>query len=101
IETEVQEGKSEANHHYVELVADVDDESPFQYRIEPQEARMPVYGDSSMREGDYYYRLGVHLLEGGQGYDVMGFTHSQLIDDVLDQYEQHVEFVRLNTKATW
>ena len=101
IETEIQEGKSEADYDYVELVADVDDESPFQYRIEPQEARMPVYGDSSMREGDYYYRLGVHLLEGGQGYDVMGFTHSQLIDDVLDQYEQHVEFVRLNTKATW
>jgi choline/glycine/proline betaine transport protein len=61
---------------------------------------MPVYGDSSMREGDFYYRLDIHLLDGGQGYDVMGYTYSQLIDDVLDQYEQHVEFVRLNTKAT-
>jgi choline/glycine/proline betaine transport protein len=28
----------------------------------------------------------------------MGYTHSQLIDDVLDQYEQHVEFMRLNAE---
>jgi choline/glycine/proline betaine transport protein len=31
---------------------------------------------------------------------VMGYTHSQLIDDVLDQYEQHVEFMRLHAGAT-
>ncbi len=60
---------------------------------------MPVYGDNSLRDSDVYFRLDVHLLEGGQGYDVMGYTHSQLIDDVLDQYEQHVEFVRLNAGA--
>jgi choline/glycine/proline betaine transport protein len=100
VDVEVRDGTNEADQYYVELVADLDDESPFQYKVEPREARMPVYGDSSMREGDFYYRLDVHLLDGGQGYDVMGYTYSQLIDDVLDQYEQHVEFVRLNTKAT-
>ena len=26
----------------------------------------------------------------------MGYTHTQLIDDVLDQYERHLEFLRLN-----
>jgi choline/glycine/proline betaine transport protein len=31
---------------------------------------------------------------------VMGYTHSQLIDDVLDHYEQHAEFMRLNAEAT-
>ncbi len=84
---------------YVELVADLGEEAPFQYRVEPREAPMPVYGDNSLRDSDVYFRLDVHLLEGGQGYDVMGYTHSQLIDDVLDQYEQHVEFVRLNAGA--
>jgi choline/glycine/proline betaine transport protein len=101
VDVEVRDGTNESDHYFVELIADLDDESPFIYRVEPREARMPVYGDSSMREGDFYYRLDVHLLEGGQGYDVMGYTYSQLIDDVLDQYEQHVEFVRLNAKATW
>ncbi len=30
----------------------------------------------------------------------MGYTHTQLIDDVLDQYERHLEFLRLNQGAT-
>ncbi len=101
VEAEVRESTNDEGLPCVELVADLSEEAPFQYRIEPREARTPVYGDRSLRESDTYYRLDVHLLEGGQGYDVMGYTHSQLIDDVLDQYEQHVEFVRLNAKATW
>jgi choline/glycine/proline betaine transport protein len=100
IEAEVHESTDGSGLSYVELIADLGEEEPFQYRIEPREARMPVYGDQSLREGDVYYRLDVHLREGGQGYDVMGYTHSQLIDDVLDRYEQHVEFMRLNAGAT-
>ena len=101
VEAEVRDGTNDAGFPYVELVADLGEEAPFQYRVEPREAPMPVYGDSSLRQGDTYYRVNVHLREGGQGYDVMGYTHSQLIDDVLDQYEQHVEFMRLNAGATW
>ena len=100
IEVEVHDGTDGSGLSYVELVADLGEEAPFQYRVEPREARMPVYGDRSLRESDVYYRLDVHLREGGQGYDVMGYTHSQLIDDVLDHYEQHAEFMRLNAEAT-
>ncbi|WP_047865295.1 choline BCCT transporter BetT [Rubrobacter aplysinae] len=100
IEARVGGGTDESGFGYVELTADLGEEEPFQYRLAPQEAPMPVYGDRSLRESDVYYRLDVHLREGGQGYDVMGYTHSQLIDDVLDQYEQHVEFMRLNAQAT-
>jgi len=25
----------------------------------------------------------------------MGYTHTQVLDDVLDQYERHLEFLRL------
>jgi choline/glycine/proline betaine transport protein len=99
IEAEVHEGTDDSGFAYLELAADLGEEEPFQYRLAPQEAPMPVYGDRSLRESDVYYRLDVHLREGGQGYDVMDYTHSQLIDDVLDQYEQHVEFMRLNAEA--
>lgn len=99
VEAQVLDGEDEVGLPYVELVADLSEESPFQYRISPRETLMPVFGDQSLREGDVYYRLDVHLREGGQGYDVMGYTHSQLIDDVLDQYEQHVEFIRLTAEA--
>ena len=100
VEAEVREDTDEDGLPYVELVADLDEENPFQYRISPRETWIPVYGVRSMREDNVYYRLNVHLVEGGQDYDVMDYTHSQLIDDVLDQYEQHVEFMRLNAEAT-
>ncbi len=85
---------------YVELVADIGAEHPFQYQMWTREVPMPVYGRSSPRGHDVYARLEVHLREGGQGYDVMGYTHTQLIDDVLDQYERHLEFLHLQQQTT-
>jgi choline/glycine/proline betaine transport protein len=43
---------------------------------------------------DQYARLEVHLVDGGQDYDVMGYTSEQVIHDCLDQYERHLEFLR-------
>jgi choline/glycine/proline betaine transport protein len=85
---------------YVELVAELGTEHPFAYQIWPREVRMPVYGRSTPRGDDVYCRLEVHLREGGQGYDVMGYTHTQLIDDVLDQYEHHLAFLHLQDQTT-
>ncbi|MGH3360183.1 MAG: choline BCCT transporter BetT [Nocardioidaceae bacterium] len=81
---------------YVELRAELDEESPFQYRLVPRDVTLPAYRASS--EQDTYARVEVHLGVGGQGYDVMGYTHTQLIDDMLDQYERHLEFLRLHTQ---
>lgn len=80
---------------YVELLTDVGTDHPFQYQIWSREVPLPAYGRSTPRGHAVYARLEVHLREGGQGYDVMGYTHTQLIDDVLDQYERHMEFLHL------
>ncbi|MGE5719321.1 MAG: BCCT family transporter, partial [Nocardioidaceae bacterium] len=85
---------------YVELATDLGTEHPFQYQIWPREVPMPAYGRSTPRGHDVYCRLEVHLREGGQGYDVMGYSHTQLIDDVLDQYERHLEFLHLQAETT-
>jgi choline/glycine/proline betaine transport protein len=79
----------------IELVADLGADHPFRYQISQREVPMPVYARRVPEADDTYSRLAVHLSEGGQGYDVMGYTHTQLIDDVLDQYEQHLEFLRM------
>ena len=39
------------------------------------------------------YRAGVHLREGGQGYDLMGWRREEVIHDVLDQYQRHMHFL--------
>tara|TARA_R110002049_G_scaffold22908_2_gene81391 strand:- start:3485 stop:5491 length:2007 start_codon:yes stop_codon:yes gene_type:complete len=40
-----------------------------------------------------YFRAEVHLREGGQDYDIMGWSHKDIIGDVLDQYERHMHFL--------
>ena len=74
-------------------------EGRFVYRVEVCRSPGPTYGGRMIGNRDQYARLEVHLADGGQDYDVMGFTHGQLIDDVLDQYERHLEFVRLEQGA--
>ncbi len=80
----------------VELTAVVVDGLPFRYRVQHRGTPIPAFGRTTPRGDEHYSRLEVHLREGGQGYDVMGYTQTQLIDDVLDQYERHLEFLRLN-----
>lgn len=68
------------------------------------EVRLKGYGNPEFaaadpdREDDddpAYVRAEVFLKEGGQDYDIMGWTGEQIIHDVLDQYEKHLTFLRL------
>ena len=45
------------------------------------------------REEARSYRAAVHLREGGQGYDLMGWRREEIIHDVLDQYQRHMHFL--------
>jgi len=40
-----------------------------------------------------FSRAEVHLAEGGQDYDVMGWSEEQIIADILNQYEDHLHFL--------
>lgn len=40
-----------------------------------------------------YCRTEVYLEEGGQDYDVMGWSSEQIIADVIDQYEKHLYYL--------
>ncbi len=84
---------------YVDLVAEQGTGHPFRYQLWPTEVPIPTYGGRTPKADDVYTRLEVHLSQGGQGYDVMGYNHTQLIDDVLDQYERHLEFLRLQEEG--
>jgi choline/glycine/proline betaine transport protein len=42
-----------------------------------------------------YYRAEVHLREGGQDYDIMGWSKLAVINDVIDQYHKHLHFLHL------
>ncbi len=42
-----------------------------------------------------YYRAEVHLQEGGQDYDIMGWSKLAVINDIIDQYHKHMHFLHL------
>jgi choline/glycine/proline betaine transport protein len=89
VEARAHQARGDAGMTFAELVADTGEEQPFCYQIRPREVPMPVYGGRVVPKGtDTYCQLEVHLRDGGQGYDVMGYTRGQLADDVLDQYER-------------
>jgi choline/glycine/proline betaine transport protein len=95
VEAQAQRTADDLGEPCVELVADLRGAQVFVYRICPRKMPIPRYGRRTPGGQATYCRLEVHLREGGQGYDVAGYTHSQLIDDVLDQYERHLDFLRL------
>ncbi|TXK62134.1 BCCT family transporter [Alkalisalibacterium limincola] len=73
------------------------DEIDFFYsvRMRPYEPPAFVLGDTRTRRQKElaYFRAEVHLREGGLGYDVMGWSREALINDVLDHYQRHLDFL--------
>jgi choline/glycine/proline betaine transport protein len=59
-------------------------------RIEEGPATEPL---DALAEQEKFHRAEVHLSEGGQDYDVMGWSRDQIAMDVLSQYEQHLQFL--------
>jgi choline/glycine/proline betaine transport protein len=76
------------------------DELDFSYSIYANEQPLPdaaIVGRAidELEDSEKYCRAEVHLREGGQDYDVMGWTTEQLANDVLDQYERHLHYLHM------
>lgn len=83
----------------IDLQLAMGEERPFKYQIYPVQYETPSYATRRADPEDHYYRMEVFSLEGSHGYDLMGYTKEQVITDVLDHYEQHLEFLHLNRAA--
>ena len=73
------------------------DEVDFFYSIHPRAYEPPSFVLRDTRpdraEELKYFHAEVHLREGGQDYDIMSWSRSNIINDVLDQYERHLHFL--------
>ena len=75
------------------LVVPIPGHRDFHYQIQAVEAPVPVFGGRMFPETDVYYRVEVFTQTGSEGYDLMGMTHQQVIEDVLARYEGHLGFL--------
>ena len=75
------------------------EEIDFQYLVNSREHPLPdsaLGGDSAGNDHDgAYHRAEVHLNEGSQDYDIMGWTREHVLHDVLEQYEKHLHFLHV------
>lgn len=75
------------------------DEHDFIYGVLRREHTQPVfcmdYDDDADESENSYYRAEVHLAEGGQDYDIMGWSKHGLLNDIVDQYQKHQHFLHM------
>jgi choline/glycine/proline betaine transport protein len=77
------------------LVVDHGEEQEFVYRVLARKYSQPDYINEADEDEQSYYRAEVHLSEGGQDYDIMGWSKASVINDIIDQYHKHLHFLHL------
>ncbi|MGE6991958.1 choline BCCT transporter BetT [Pseudomonas sp. NPDC047961] len=93
VPVEIIEG--EAGNEHLILNVHLGSEMDFTYQIWPVRSSMPSFAVRTSSSSAHYYRLEVHLRQGSLGYDLMGYSKRQLIEDILDHYEHHMQFLHL------
>lgn len=75
------------------LKVSTDAQNDFYYQVSMVETPSPTFSGKMSPVSDVYYRLEVTTQTGSGGYDLMGLTKQQVIDDVLEQYEAYLTFI--------
>lgn len=79
--------------HGLQFKVNHQDEINFVYQVIATHTNPPSFMQGDQAQAGYYLAE-VFLKEGGQHYDVMDWTEDDLIQDVIDQYERHLHFLR-------
>ncbi|MBH3432263.1 BCCT family transporter [Pseudomonas citronellolis] len=89
---------SEREDGRVSLELDHAGEGRFLYEVRPRAFTTPSFVMRDTEESSdarKYFRAEVHLREGGQDYDIMGWSRDDVISDILDQYERHLHYLHV------
>lgn len=91
---EVKSGESEGS---VVLEVQHGEHLDFFYAVHPLAFVRPSLTpeEAADEEERKYFRAEVHLREGGQDYDIMGWSRDAVIGDILDQYERHRHYLHM------
>ena len=77
------------------LIVDHGEAQEFVYRVLAQKYSQPDFFNEDSEDDQNYYRAEVHLVEGGQDYDIMGWSKAAVINNIIDQYHKHLHFLHL------
>jgi choline/glycine/proline betaine transport protein len=71
------------------------EQQAFVYRVLAQKYSQPDFANEEADDEQSYYRAEIHLGEGGQDYDIMGWSKTAVINNIIDQYHKHQHFLHL------
>ncbi|AQW81503.1 BCCT family transporter [Campylobacter pinnipediorum] len=74
----------------IEVIVKLGEEQDFIYGVKLIKTQMPEFASDML---DMYYRGEVYLAEGGQDYDVIGWSKGAIINDIVEQYAKHIHFL--------
>jgi choline/glycine/proline betaine transport protein len=77
------------------FIVDHGEEQEFVYRVLARKYSQPDFVTEADEDEQSYYRAEVHLVEGGQDYDIMGWSKAAVINNIIDQYHKHLHFLHL------
>ena len=80
---------------HIALNVDLGGEQNFTYQVWPRRCLMPAFTVRTQQSRSVYYRLEVHLREGGLSYDLMGYSREQVIEDLIDHFEAHLQYLHM------
>jgi len=84
----------------IELIVKHGEEHDFVYGVHRRKHLQPDFvvneaDDIDNEDDQTYYRAEVFLSEGGQDYDIMGWSKTAVINDIIDQYQKHLHFLHM------
>lgn len=84
----------------IKLVVGLGEEMDFIYGVKVKASVKPNFSqdekdESERDEEELYFRAEVFLREGGQNYDIMGWSKDALRNDIIEQYHKHMHFLHL------
>lgn len=81
----------------IRLEVDHGDNANFVYRVKAKHYLKPSFtllDEESAQEDQKYFRAEVYLDDGSKGYDIMGYTKENVMNDIVDHYTSHTYFIQ-------
>ena len=73
----------------IRLVVPADDVRDFIYGVQHASRPLPSFAVDALARGELLHEARTFFSDGSQGYDVMGMTQTEIITDVLVQFERY------------
>ena len=83
---------TDEEHNRIILSVERENDLDFAYEIRLRDYLLPEFVLSNDQNRETYYRAEVFLRQGGQSYNLYGYESSDIINDVINQFENYLHF---------